>query len=152
MDTAPHGFTLAPQDGQPLELASWHMLVKVPAQATGGAFTVLHGRMESRLDGPPAHIHDRHDEAFYVLSGRLRFRLGDNEHEVTAGGMAFASRGLVHGFANPADEPALYLAVISPSGYELYFREVESHLERFGAIPDREHMARLMARYATRLA
>jgi len=129
-----------------------YLRVTIPSAATGGAFTVIHGHMAPLLEGSPAHIHDGHDEAFYVLSGRMRFRLGDREQDVETGGTAYAPRGLAHGFANAAAEPALYLAIVSPSGYEDYFREVEAHLQKTGTMPDLEQTRRLMDAYATRLA
>jgi len=146
------GFAVHVKGGHAIELPAWRMLVKIPASATEGRFTVLEGHMAPRLGGPPPHIHDAHDEAFYVLDGRMRFRIGEDERDVVAGEMAFASRQLVHGFMNPTDEPAVYLAVISPSGYEDYFEEVAAYLAKHAAMPDRKQMQVLMRKYATRLA
>lgn len=150
METDPEGFAV--DGGAAIDLPSWQMRVKVPAEATGGRLTVIHGRMGPLVTGPPAHVHDGHDETFLVLAGRLRFRLGDDHHDVAAGGTVYAPRGLAHGFANIADEPALYLAVVSPSGYEDYFGELEAHLSGTGEMPDTATTRRLMAKYATRLA
>ena len=36
-------------------------------------------------EGPPLHTHDVQDEAWYVVSGHLRFRIGDELHDAPAG-------------------------------------------------------------------
>jgi quercetin dioxygenase-like cupin family protein len=35
--------------------------------------------------GPPPHRHARHDEGFYVVSGRARFTVGETTYEAAAG-------------------------------------------------------------------
>jgi mannose-6-phosphate isomerase-like protein (cupin superfamily) len=62
----------------------------------------------------PLHIHHSDDEAWYVLEGALRFRLGDDEVEAEAGCAVMAPRGTVHTFWNPRPEPARYLLVMTP--------------------------------------
>jgi mannose-6-phosphate isomerase-like protein (cupin superfamily) len=63
----------------------------------------------------PLHVHHRDDEAWYVLEGALRFRLGDREVEAPAGSAVFAPRGTPHTYWNPHQEPARYLIVMSPN-------------------------------------
>jgi mannose-6-phosphate isomerase-like protein (cupin superfamily) len=57
----------------------------------------------------PLHVHHSDDEAWYVLEGALRFRLGDEEVEAPAGGAVMAPHGTVHTYWNPRAEPARYL-------------------------------------------
>jgi len=47
--------------------------------------------------GPPPHSHDW-DEAFYVLSGRIRLLCGGEAHECLPGTLVHIPRGTVHGF------------------------------------------------------
>jgi mannose-6-phosphate isomerase-like protein (cupin superfamily) len=61
----------------------------------------------------PLHIHDSDDEAWYVLEGALRFRLGDEEVEAPAGGAVIAPRGTAHTYWNPRAEPARYVLVMT---------------------------------------
>jgi len=35
--------------------------------------------------GPPQHRHARHEEGFYVVSGTLRFTIGDQDHDAGPG-------------------------------------------------------------------
>ncbi|MFY9806651.1 MAG: cupin domain-containing protein [Pseudonocardiaceae bacterium] len=109
-------------------------------------------RMAPQLAGPPAHIHAAHDETFVVLEGQLRFRIGDQFHTAVPGETVFASRRLAHGFSNPFDDTARYIAMLTPSGYEDYFTKVAEHIARIGAMPDLDQTRDLMAQHDTVLA
>jgi mannose-6-phosphate isomerase-like protein (cupin superfamily) len=61
----------------------------------------------------PLHIHDRDDEAWYVLEGTLAFRVGDEQVEVTAGRSLVVPSGTPHTFWNPSPEPARYLLIMT---------------------------------------
>jgi len=145
------GFSCSVGEGQPIVLPGWSMRVKVSAADTQGRLTVLHGQMAPQLAGPPAHVHAGHDETFVVLAGRMRFRIGDRCHTAGPGETVYASRRLAHAVSNPHDEPAHYAAILTPSGYEDYFRSVAQHVADTGALPDPALTAELMAQYATAL-
>ncbi len=143
------GFVVPSREGALIELPGWSYRVKVSASDTAGALTVLEAEMAPGHRGPLEHLHTGHDEAFFVLSGALRFRVGGGHRKVVPGETVFASRGLAHGFANDAAEPARYLAMLSPSGYEFYFERLAELVRRHGAMPDRETLLRLMAEHGT---
>ncbi|WP_322759125.1 cupin domain-containing protein [Frankia sp. Cr2] len=149
---AVRGFARGRDDGFRIDLPNWSMLVKVTAGDTLGRVTVLEGRMGPRLAGPAAHVHDGHDETFVVLEGRMRFRVGDGFHTAVPGETVFASRRLAHGFSNPFDESARYVAILTPSGYEEYFASVAEHVARTGVMPDEDRTRELMAQHQTVLA
>ena len=60
------------------------------------------------------HVHRSDDEAWIVLTGRLGFRVGDEEREVAAGESILVERGTPHSYWNAAAEPARYLLVMTP--------------------------------------
>jgi mannose-6-phosphate isomerase-like protein (cupin superfamily) len=62
----------------------------------------------------PLHVHREDDEAWYVLRGRLGFRLGDEEFDATAGSAVLARRGTPHTYRNAGDVEADYLLVMPP--------------------------------------
>jgi mannose-6-phosphate isomerase-like protein (cupin superfamily) len=63
----------------------------------------------------PLHVHYADDEAWYVLEGVLRFRLGDEEFEVGPRGAVMAPKGTPHAYGNARrGEPARYLLVMTP--------------------------------------
>lgn len=146
------GFIRGREEGGRIDLPNWSMLLKVTAGDTLGRLTVLEGRMGPREPGPLPHVHEGHDETFVLVEGRLRFRVGDGFRTAVAGETVFASRLLAHGFGNPFDESARYVAILTPSGYEDYFAEVAEHVAATGAVPDRALTQELMARYRTVLA
>ena len=68
--------------------------------------------------GPELHIHKRHTDAFYVLSGEVSFALGpDGAQEVRgqAGAFVAAPAGVVHTFANETSEEATFLNIHAPN-------------------------------------
>jgi mannose-6-phosphate isomerase-like protein (cupin superfamily) len=63
----------------------------------------------------PFHVHHADDEAWYVLEGRLRFRIGDDIFEAGPGGAALAPKGTPHTYGNAAKGmQARYLLVMTP--------------------------------------
>ena len=93
----------------------------------------------------PLHVHHDDDEAWYVLSGRLAFRLGDDEVDAGPGEAVCARRGVPHTFRNPGAEPARYLLVMT--------RRVDALIKSIHASEDRspERMRALFAEHASEL-
>ena len=145
------GFVLGTQAGHLIELPAWTMVLKVRAADTDGRLTVIRGHMAGHHQGPAAHVHGSHDETFFILEGSLRFQLGGSLRDADPGETAFAPRGLAHGFSNPSDQAAIYLAMLTPSGYEAYFEKVAQHFRDTGDLPDRDLTIELMAQHDTRL-
>src|SRR5882672_11743790 len=67
---------------------------------------------EKRLIAP-LHLHQRDDEAWYVLEGTLRVQVGDQEVEARAGSGVFVPKGTPHTYWNPAPEAARYLLIMT---------------------------------------
>ncbi|MBJ7602164.1 MAG: cupin domain-containing protein [Candidatus Dormibacteraeota bacterium] len=80
-------------------------------------------------DGPPLHTHANEDEAWYVLEGELRFRLGAELRGAPAGTFVFVARGTPHCFQNVGQQAARVLVLFTPSGMERFF-------DRFASPPD----------------
>jgi uncharacterized RmlC-like cupin family protein len=81
----------------------------ISAQSAGSAGLCMH-----RLDIPPGgaarpHLHEHHETAIYVLSGRAEMRFGEGLRErleVRAGDFLFIPAGMPHLPYNPSeDEP-----------------------------------------------
>jgi mannose-6-phosphate isomerase-like protein (cupin superfamily) len=62
----------------------------------------------------PLHLHRSEDEAWYVLEGRLGFRVGDEEVEVGPGGAVVVPAGAAHSYWNAGSARARYLLVMGP--------------------------------------
>ena len=65
------------------------------------------------------HVHRSDDEAWFVLEGRLGFRVGARERDVEAGDSLLVPRGTPHSYWNPTTEPARYLLVMTPRIHRL---------------------------------
>jgi mannose-6-phosphate isomerase-like protein (cupin superfamily) len=73
-------------------------------------------------DRPIAGLHTHHedDEAWYVLEGRLGFRLDGETFEAGPGEVVFAGRGSAHTFWNAGGAaPACYILVMTPRIHRL---------------------------------
>jgi quercetin dioxygenase-like cupin family protein len=94
--------------------------VLLRSEESGGRVAIVENRLPPHWAGPPLHRHD-FDEGFYVLEGELTFQVGDVVVVKRAGEFAFAPRNVVHTLANQSDQPARYVLVITPAGFERYF-------------------------------
>lgn len=122
---------------------------KVLRDATNGAYSLIE---ETLLDpgGPPLHIHDHEEEAFYVLQGRGAFVVGDERRELTAGDFVMVPRGAAHGLASIGDEELRMLVITSPAGLEQFFVEVQRR--EAASEPMREdEIVELAATFGTRV-
>jgi mannose-6-phosphate isomerase-like protein (cupin superfamily) len=90
------------------------------------------------------HLHNSDDEAWFVLEGRLGFRVGDEEREVAAGGSLLVPRGTPHSYWNPTSEPARYLLVMTPRIHRLIEALHSGERSDFGRIFE-EHDSELLA-------
>jgi quercetin dioxygenase-like cupin family protein len=106
--------------------------VVLQSEETDAQMGMIRHTVPTGFTGPPLHRHD-FDETFYVLEGELTVQLGDELLRVEAGELAFAPRGVPHTFTNLAAEPARYLIVFTPAGFERHFARMAA--ERQGVDP-----------------
>jgi len=79
--------------------------------------------------GPPAHIHTREEEAFYLIRGELTFLADDREITVPAGSFVNIPRGTKHRFHNAGSEEVEMIFWFTPAGIEGLFAELFEHPE-----------------------
>ena len=60
------------------------------------------------------HAHEGMDKVYYVLSGRGRFLLADEEIPMQPGEMLIAAAGVSHGIRNDGDEQLIVMALLAP--------------------------------------
>jgi quercetin dioxygenase-like cupin family protein len=100
---------------------------------------------------PPLHVHQREDEAFYVVEGEYSVLIGDDVITASPGTWVWGPRGVPHGYQIHS-ERGRHLSLTMPGGFEAFFEEVASI-----ATPDanpRNEMSRLVtvaARYGVDL-
>jgi mannose-6-phosphate isomerase-like protein (cupin superfamily) len=71
-----------------------------------------------------AHRHTREDEHSIVLEGEIGFRSDDTEVVLGPGGYITKPRGQMHAMWNAGRVPGRIIEVITPGGFEPYFREL----------------------------
>ena len=96
---------------------------KIDGDESDGRFSVVHHPITARTLAAPLHRHHREDEYSYVVHGTMGAMLGDDVVVAKAGDWVFKPRGQWHTFWNPGDEPCEIIEIISPAGFENYFRE-----------------------------
>jgi quercetin dioxygenase-like cupin family protein len=117
----PRPFALGPGEGETVRgPAGGPLTFKVRGEASGGALLAFENEIAPG-DGPPLHRHAGEDEAWYVIEGDLRFRLGDETAHAPAGSFVFVPRGTPHSFQNAGAAPARILVLFTPAGMEGFF-------------------------------
>lgn len=137
------------EEGELIEVAGVRHLFKLTALETDGVFGFEEFTLPPGIVGARPHVHDAHDEYFYVLSGELTLHNGDGEIVAGPGHLLAARRGAPHGFRNASDAEVRGLCLYTPAGYENYFREVHAAVAAGAQITD-ELLAEFRARHATR--
>ncbi len=98
------------------------VVFKIDGADSGGALSIVEHPFAVGALVPP-HVHTLEDEFSIVLEGEIGFRSEDQEVVLGTGGYIVKPRGEVHAMWNAGDTPARMIEVISPAGFENFFRE-----------------------------
>ena len=146
MQTAARAKIVGPTDAQEGFLGSIGVRFMIDGSEAGERFSLVEHPMSARALAAPLHLHTREDEYSYVLQGRMGALLGDDVVEAGPGDLVHKPRNQWHTFWNAGDEPCRILEIISPAGFEQFFRELSDLGGAMNADPD--EFARLRERYA----
>jgi quercetin dioxygenase-like cupin family protein len=127
---------VAPGEGRTGDLGAITVDFKIWGADTGGALAVVEHEFPPGALVPP-HLHTREDEHSIVTTGLIGFRSEDREVVLGPGGYITKPRGEAHAMWNAGTEPARMIEVISPAGFELFFRAVVDMVENGEADPER---------------
>ncbi|MEO5835057.1 MAG: XRE family transcriptional regulator [Nakamurella sp.] len=105
------GRTVIPLTRQPGGMQAWKIIV--PTNKTV----------------PEPRAHDGH-EWIYVLSGHLRFVLGDQDLLLGPGDVASFETSQPHWFGSTGDQPAEIISIFGRPGERMTFRTTAQHLEQ----------------------
>jgi mannose-6-phosphate isomerase-like protein (cupin superfamily) len=136
---------ISPEDGAEVFIGSIGVRFMIDGSEAGERFSLVEHPLSPRALGAPLHLHTREDEYSFVLEGRMGALLGDEVVEAGPGDLVFKPRNQWHTFWNAGDDPCRILEIISPAGFEQFFRE----LSDMGGVAqtDPEEFAELRARY-----
>jgi quercetin dioxygenase-like cupin family protein len=108
--------------GETVELAGSSFSFKATDEGTAGALTTIEATIK-RGSEPPAHIHHRETEAFYLLDGEMTFQVAGQTMSAQTGDFVFLPRGVAHAYRVDGDGEARVLILASPPGLDRFFKE-----------------------------
>lgn len=126
--------------GVPAEVFGETVTCRVPAERTGGAYSLFEV-VSAPGGGPPPHVQHGEDESLYVLAGRFRVLIGEETFEAEAGSLFYVARGTLHAHSNVGPRSGRLLLSQTPGGaHERFFRDAH-------ACRDEGDLCSLAARY-----
>ncbi len=139
-------------DGEAWWFLATRMTTLVDGALSGGALTLALQESPAGF-GPPRHVHDVEDEAFFVIDGSLHIECGDQSWDAGAGSLTWLPHGVPHTFI--VTSPGRVLQLTTPAGFESFLAEVGTPASEPGlpppAAPDIARLAEAAARHGSRL-
>ncbi|MGI5519958.1 cupin domain-containing protein [Micromonospora sp. CA-259024] len=114
---------------------------------TGGLYS-FYQITTAPKSGPPLHVHESSDEAFFVNKGTYEFEVGGVTEVISAGTVIYGPRGVPHRFLNIGDEPGQLLVIATPGGVENFFIGLAELVA--GGKPDWQQMQELASKHNMR--
>jgi mannose-6-phosphate isomerase-like protein (cupin superfamily) len=136
---------VGPKDGKSGFLGSIGVRFMIDGVEAGDRFSLVEHPMSPRALAAPLHRHTHEDEYSYVVRGRMGALLGDDVVYAEPGDLVHKPRNQWHTFWNAGDEPCYILEIISPAGFEDFFKELSDMGGVAGASP--ETLGELNERY-----
>jgi quercetin dioxygenase-like cupin family protein len=114
--------TLTSTEPQQLWFIDTTARVLVDGEQTDGSYSVVDS-VGPQGNMPPLHVHQREDEVFHVVEGRLSVFLPGEQVELSAGDTLRAPRGVQHTY-RVESETCRWIVFCQPAGFEEFVREV----------------------------
>src|SRR4051795_6250079 len=73
------------------------MIIHLDSHDTDGSFALIEANSLPGLE-PPLHVHEREDEVFYILEGKVTITCGEEQKTLLPGETAFLPRMIPHSF------------------------------------------------------
>jgi mannose-6-phosphate isomerase-like protein (cupin superfamily) len=105
--------------------SSGREIFRTLSEETDGLYSLIELLVDPG-DGPPPHTHTRESECFLVIEGKFQIRVGDDPPvDLEKDGFAYGPRGIVHSFQNVGEGQGRLLLVVTPGGFEGFFRDLD---------------------------
>jgi len=122
-DTKPRPKDLQAGKGRVLSVLGERVTLKLTGEDSDGSCAAVEISTPPQV-GPPLHVHQREDEAFYVLEGMYEIRVGGRVIPAPPGTFAFLPRGIPHRYTNVGYRTGRLFVTITPAGFEGFFEEL----------------------------
>ena len=113
---------IPPGGGEHGKYGGTNVVFKLNKSQTMGNLSSAEMSLLPGFMGAPPHFHKTFDETCIVLQGNLHILVGEEVTEVPAGAWHFRPRGIVHTFWNSGTEPAKFIELYTPGGFEAYLK------------------------------
>lgn len=123
-----------PGEGDHVAIPGFGAVFKLSGKNNNGEVSIVEHPFEVGFISA-AHRHTREDEHSFVLAGEIGFRSDDSEVVLGPGGYITKPRGQMHAMWNAGAEPGRIIEIITPGGFENYFRELSELLAEQAADP-----------------
>lgn len=122
---APSGALRTKGEADAVNLGLNHASFPLTGDETGGTYSLTEFTMAPPpAPGPPPHIHEDADEEVYILEGSLIMGMGERSLTGSVGSVLFRPQGHAALTGQCRDGPARFLVILSPPGYEGFWREI----------------------------
>ncbi len=145
MRTAGAGELITAGDGKTFPVGDSRITIKVRMDDTGGKYEIVETTLPPGFDSPP-HVHQRMEQAFYVLEGEVEFKLDQRILRARVGALVRVPTGVSHAFSNPTTVWGKMLQVHTGGALEKMFEELARAFPP-GTPIDRERLGEIMQRY-----
>jgi mannose-6-phosphate isomerase-like protein (cupin superfamily) len=117
------------------------------AASTDRSFSVVEC-IEPPGSGAPLHVHHAEAEAFYILEGAVELTCGGEKLTAHTGDFVYTPKDVPHKFTVVGNRPGRLLMMFSRPGFEMFFAEGGSPLDKPpSGPPDVASFRRLVEKY-----
>ena len=122
-DTAPHANRFFTHNGLTIK-------VEATSRETNQSHSLIELTVPGHFPGAPLHYHQKFIESFYILSGQIHVTRGHETLVATPGSLIHMPLGVIHGYHNETAEPARFLVISTPGGFDAYFTDLIAWMKR----------------------
>lgn len=114
-----------PPEEKPLEApGGLNARIRVRSTQTSNQFACAEVLVMPKTMGPAPHYHKELDEVMFVQKGIASVMVGEEVHEVKAGGWHVRPRNVPHTFWNAQDEPLTFFDMFFNQNFEDFIEEL----------------------------
>ncbi len=133
-----------PGEGTNYDWTKDHTFVKVSAEDTGGAYSMMEDNLKREFS-LGLHVHRQHAETFYILEGNVDFYIDGDWMTASPGATVHIPPGTPHAVVLQDGQTGKMLMIFQPSGFDQYLAELARMTEADFA--DEKRMEALSEKY-----
>lgn len=100
--------------------------VKISGNDTEGDLAIFEQTSISQGRGTPLHVHHSQDEIFYVIEGSYKFKVGNDQYDLTVGDSIFLPRQVPHAWTQVSKTGKMTITFQPAGKMENFFLAIAS--------------------------